>query len=92
MNGGTTLRRFLIRGALPVLVATLTLAGCGGSGGSGGSDAGATSTTSASATGTATASARLSAFQACLKQHGVTIEPGQFGARPRASFSPRAPP
>ena len=87
MNGGTTLRRFLIRGALPVLVATLTLAGCGGSGGS---DAGATSTTSASATGTATASARLSAFQACLKQHGVTIKPGQFGARPRASFSPSA--
>jgi len=84
MNGGTTLRRFL-RGALPVLVAMLMLAGCGSSGSS---DAGATST--ASAASTAGASARLSAFQACLKQHGVTIRPGQFGARPRASFTPTA--
>ncbi len=87
MNGGTTLRRFLIRGALPVLAATLMLAGCGGSASS---SVGATSTTSP--TGTATASARLSALQACLKQHGVTIRPGQFGARPRASFTPTALP
>ena len=55
MNGGTTLRRVLIRGALiptalPVLAATLVLAGCGSS-----SSAGATS--GASATSTAVASA-----------------------------------
>ena len=84
MNGGSTLRRFLIGAALPALAATLVLAGCGGSS----SNAGATST--ANAAGTATASARLSAFQACLKQHGVTVRPGQFSARPHASFSPSA--
>jgi len=83
MNGGSTLRRFLIGAALPALAATLVLAGCGGS-----SNAGATS--AASAAGTATASARLSALQTCLKQHGVTVRPGQFSARPRASFSPSA--
>jgi hypothetical protein len=84
MNGGTTLRRLGIRGALVVLATTLVLTGCGGSSGS---SAGATS--SASATSTATTSAKLSAFQTCLKQHGVTIRPGQFnGARPRASFTP----
>jgi hypothetical protein len=89
MNGGTTLRRLLSRGALiralPVLAATLVLAGCGG--GSTSSTAGG-ATSSASASGTA--SARLSAFQTCLKQHGVTIRPGQFSARPRASFTPTA--
>ena len=84
MNGGTTLRRFLIRGALPVLAATLMLTGCGSSS----SSAGATS--SPSATSTAATSAKLSAFQTCLKQHGVTIRPGQFGARPRGSFTPTA--
>jgi hypothetical protein len=81
MNG-----RFGVLGALPVLAATLLLAGCGG--GTGGSSAAATS--SASASSTSTASAKLSAFQTCLKQHGVTIKPGQFGARPRASFTPTA--
>lgn len=85
MNGGSALRRFLIGAALPALAATLVLAGCGGSSGS---NAGATS--SASATSTAAASAKLSAFQTCLKQHGVTIKPGQFGTRPHASFSPSA--
>jgi len=85
MNGGITLRRFVIRGALPVLAATLVLAGCGGSSSS---SAGATSSASASST---VALAGLSAFQTCLKQHGVTIRPGQFGsARPRASFTPTA--
>jgi len=89
MNGGTTLRRLLSRGmliraALPVLAATLVLAGCGG--GSSSSTAGATSSASASST----AAAGLSAFQTCLKQHGVTIRPGQFRARPRASFTPTA--
>lgn len=89
MNGGTTLRRLLSRGALiraalPVLAATLVLAGCGGSNTS--STAGAASSASASST----ASAGLSAFQTCLKQHGVTIRPGQFSARPRASFTPTA--
>jgi hypothetical protein len=85
MNGGITLRRFVIRGALPVLAATLVLAGCGGSSSSS-SSAGATS----SATGTGTAAAGLSAFRTCLKQHGVTIKPGQFSGRPRASFTPTA--
>ena len=78
MNGG----RFLIRGALPVLAAALMLAGCGSSG----------STSTASAASSATTSAQLSTFQACLKQHGVAVRPGQFGARPRASFSPSASP
>jgi hypothetical protein len=85
MNGSMTLRRFGVRGALPVLAATLMLAGCGGSSGSS-----AAATSSASAASTSTASAKLSAFQTCLKQHGVTIKPGQFGARPRASFTPTA--
>jgi hypothetical protein len=84
MNSGTTLRRFGVGGALAVLAATLALTGCGGS--SGGSSSSAAATSSASAT----TSARLSAFQTCLKQHGVTIKPGQFGARPRRSFSPSA--
>jgi hypothetical protein len=87
MNGGTTRRRFLIQAALPALAAALVLTGCGGSSGSS-SNAGATS--SASATSTAATSAKLSAFDTCLKQHGVTIKPGQFGARPRASFTPTA--
>jgi len=82
MNGGTTLRRLVVRGALPVLAATLVLTGCGGSSGS--SSAAATSSASA------TTSAKLSAFQTCLKQHGVTIKPGQFAGRPRGSFSPSA--
>src|ERR1700677_4998643 len=87
MNGGTTRRRFLIQAALPALAAALVLTGCGGRSGSS-SNAGATS--SASATSTAAASAKLSAFDTCLKQHGVTIKPGQFGARPRGSFTPTA--
>jgi hypothetical protein len=86
MNGGTKRRRFLIQAALPALAAALVLTGCGGSSGS--SNAGATS--SASATSTAATSAKLSAFQTCLKQHGVTIKAGQFGARPRGSFTPTA--
>ena len=93
MNGGTSLRRLLtrkvrMRTALAVLAAALVLAGCGGN--SSGSSAGATSGTSA--TSTAAASAGLSAFRTCLKQHGVTIKPGQFGGRPRASFTPTAVP
>ena len=98
MNGGPTLRRFaipafrirasiirgaLIRAALPALAGALVLAGCGGSG-SGGNAA------AAGASASSTASARLSVFETCLKQHGVTVRPGQFGTRPRASFSPGA--
>ncbi len=91
MNGGTMLRRSLIhrafiRGTLAALAAALVLTGCSGSSGS--SSAGATST--ASAASTTPTSAALSAFRACLKQHGVTIKPGQFSARPRASFTPTA--
>jgi hypothetical protein len=97
MNGGITLRQFairafrvrasivrgaLIRAALPALAGALVLAGCG-SGGSG-------SAAAAGASASSTASARLSAFETCLKQHGVTVRPGQFGTRPRASFSPGA--
>jgi hypothetical protein len=98
MNGGITLRRFvtpafrirastirgaLIRGALPALAGALVLAGCGG-----GSNAADTSAAGASAS--ATAPAGLSAFETCLKQHGVTVKPGQFSARPHESFSPGA--
>jgi hypothetical protein len=91
MNGGIILRRSLIhralvRGTLAALAAALVLTGCGSSGSS--SSAGATST--AGAASTTPTSAALSAFQACLKQHGVTIKPGQFSARPRASFRPTA--
>jgi hypothetical protein len=85
MNGRTTLRQFFICGALPALAVTLVLAGCGSSSGSS-SSAAAASTASA----TSTASAKLSAFETCLKQHGVTIRPGQFAGRPRASFTPTA--
>ncbi len=65
-------RQHLVRWALPVVLACLALAGCGSS----------AATSSASAASSATQSGGLSAFQTCLKQHGVTITP-------RASFSPR---
>jgi hypothetical protein len=98
MNGGITLRRFvipavrigaslirsaLIRAALPALAGALVLAGCGGGGNAAG-------TSAAGASASATAPAGLSAFETCLKQHGVTVKPGQFSARPHASFSPGA--
>jgi hypothetical protein len=74
MNGRTRLalmsRQHLVRWALPAVVACLAIAGCG------------SSTPASSTTSSATQSAGLSAFQTCLKQHGVTIRPG-------ASFSPR---
>ena len=80
MNGRTRLapmsRQLRLRWALPAVVACLALAGCGSS--TAASSAAATGT----ATGSATQSAGLSAFQTCLKQHGVKIRPG-------ASFSPR---
>jgi hypothetical protein len=97
MNGGITLRRFvipavrigaslirsaLIRAALPALAGALVLVGCGGSGSD--NTAGASA---AGASASATAPAGLSAFETCLKQHGVKITPGQFSARPHASFS-----
>lgn len=100
MNGGITLRRFVIpavrigaslirsapiRAALPALAGALVLAGCGGSGSD--NTAGASA---AGASASATAPAGLSAFETCLKQHGVKITPGQFSARPHASFSPGA--
>jgi hypothetical protein len=88
MNGGIKLRRILVRATLPALATALVLTGCGGSSNSSSSSVAATSSASASST----ASAKLSAFRACLKQHGVTIRPGQFGGspRPRASFTPTA--
>jgi hypothetical protein len=91
MNGRMTLRLSLIRRALAtlavVLAGALVLAGCG-SGGSGGS---AETASTASATSTATAPAKLSAFETCLKQHGVKVNPKAFSsARPHASFTPTA--
>ena len=95
MNGGTefvlppvhvrvrTIRGALIRAALLAVAGAFLLAGCGSSGG--GSTA-ATTSTSASASSTA----GLSAFETCLKQHGVTVNPSQFAGRPTGSFSPRA--
>jgi hypothetical protein len=78
MNGRTRLapmsRQHLVRWALPAVVACLAIAGCGSS----------TSSSSASAS-SPTQSAGLSAFQTCLKQHGVKVT-----IRPHASFSPRA--
>jgi hypothetical protein len=102
MNGHITLRRFvvaavriraslirgaLIRAALPALAGAVVLAGCGGSSSSSSYAAGASA---AAASASATASAGLSAFETCLRQHGVTVKPGQFSARPHASLSPGA--
>ena len=99
MNGGITLRRFvipavrigaslirsaLIRAALPALAGALVLAGPGGSGSDNTACASA-----AGASASATAPAGLSAFR-CPQQHGVKITPGQFSARPHASFLPGA--
>ncbi len=99
MNGGITPRRFaipafrvrastlrsaLIRAALPALAGALVLAGCGGGSGN------TADTSAAAASASATAPAGLSALETCLKQHGVTVKPGQFSARPHASFSPGA--
>ena len=89
MSGSTLLRRpssttfrartnsiskIAVGAVLPALAGALLLAGCGGGGGS----------TAAAASGTATA-ADQSAFQSCLRQHGVTIAArpsGQFTGRP----------
>jgi hypothetical protein len=79
MNGSTRLalmsRQHLTWWALPAVVACLAVAGCGSS----------SPASSASAGSSPTQSAGLSAFQTCLKQHGVKITP-------RASFSPRPRP
>jgi hypothetical protein len=58
---------------LPALVGALVLAGCGGGGNA-----------AAGASGSATAAGQ-SAFQSCLRQHGVTIAAGPSG-RPTGSF------
>jgi hypothetical protein len=80
MNGRTRLapmsRQHLVRWALPAMVACLALVGCG-------SSTPASTSTSTSTGASPTTSAGLSAFQTCLKQHGVKITP-------RASGSPRA--
>jgi hypothetical protein len=86
MNGRTRLapmsRQHLLRWALPAIVACVALVGCG----SGGT---ASSSSSASSSAAATQSAGLSAFQTCLKAHGVKIRP-RASFSPGASFSPRA--
>ncbi len=78
MNGRNRLalirHKHLVCWALPAVVACLVVAGCGSS---------AASSTSTSTGSSPTQSAGLSAFQTCLKQHGVKITP-------RASRSPRA--
>jgi len=76
-------RGILVGGVLPALAGALVLTGCGSSGGS---------AAAAGASAGTTASAGLSAFQTCLKQHGAKVTPGQLGARPTGSFSPRAVP
>ncbi len=85
MNGRTRLapmsRQHLLRWALPAIVACVALVGCGGGT--------ASSSTSASSNAGATQSAGLSAFQTCLKAHGVKIRP-RASFSPGASFSPRA--
>jgi hypothetical protein len=82
MNGRTRLapmsRQHLLRWALPAIVACVALVGCGGGG-----------TASSSSSAGATQSAGLSAFQTCLKAHGVKIRP-RASFSPGASFSPRA--
>lgn len=84
MNARTRLapmsRQHLLRWALPVVVVCLALVGCGGGG---------TASSSTSVSSSATQSAGLSAFQTCLKQHGVKITP-RASFSPGASFSPRA--
>jgi hypothetical protein len=60
----------------------LALVGCGGGG-----TASSSPTTSSSASGTQ--SAGLSAFETCLKAHGVKVTP-RASLSPGASFSPRA--
>jgi hypothetical protein len=95
MNGSTALRRFvaatirirkstlsgiIVRGALPAFAGALVLTGCGG----------ASSTPAAGVSASSTATASTSAFETCLKQHGVKVTPGRFGGRPTGSFSPRA--
>ena len=86
MNGRTRLapmsRQHLLRWALPAIVACVALVGCGGGGT-------ASSSSSASSSAGATQSAGLSAFQTCLKAHGVKIRP-RASFSPGASFSPRA--
>jgi hypothetical protein len=78
---------FRLAGLAGVAVAAcLALTACGGS-----------STSNTAATGTAAtaspgATSSLAAFQSCLKSHGVTVKPGQFGGRPFSTSSPRPHP
>jgi hypothetical protein len=65
-------------------VTCLALTACGGS-----SASPAAAAASAAATPSTATSSSLTAFQSCLKSHGVTIKPGGFGSRPFASGSPR---
>jgi hypothetical protein len=96
MNGSTALRQFvaatlrinastfsgiIVRGALPALAGALLLTACGGASGT---------PAAAGASASATTTASTSAFETCLKQHGVKVTPGQFGGRPTGSFSPGA--
>ena len=78
---GVLVRGVLVRAALPAVAGAFLLAGCGGGGSSAAAPASSASPTS---------SAGLSAFETCLKQHGVTVSPSRFAGRPTGSFTPRA--
>jgi hypothetical protein len=71
--------------------ACLALTACGGSSGS-------TAATGTAATASPSGSTSLTAFQSCLKSHGVTVKAGGFGgfgthgARPFPTNSPRPHP
>jgi len=82
-SGSIALHNVVIRGVLPALAGALLLAGCG---------SGSSSSAAAASGGSTTAG--LSAFQSCLKQHGVNVPagPGQPSGRPTGSFSPGARP
>jgi hypothetical protein len=72
--------------------ACLALTACGGS-----SSSTAATGTAATATASPTGSSSLTAFQSCLKSHGVTIKTGGFGfgthgAHPFPTNSPRPRP
>jgi hypothetical protein len=69
-----TFSRKILGAVLPALAGALVLAGCGGS-----------SSNAASASGSAT-TAGLSAFQSCLRQHGVTVAAGPSGRPADGAF------
>jgi hypothetical protein len=74
----TTFSKKIIGAGLPALAGALVLAGCGGS-------------NAAGASGSVT-TAGLSAFQSCLRQHGVTVAAGPSGGPAGGAFPTGARP